>query len=218
LCRFIVTTYGAGIGRAMGQERTEPMRNITREFYIPEGGRKVSSKSSSAVAYLYERNGAPCAVAFFGKAAKPLWRYRFTSEQQRERRIAALFRSAAEREQAAAARKAERQAAGRGLEVGDVLKTCWGYEQTNVEWFQVTALIGKRMVELREIAADAEETGWLRGNTVPMVDSFKGEPIRRNATNGAVRIDDVRHAWKVEPLERIGGKAVYEAASFTAYH
>lgn len=189
-----------------------------REFYIPQGARKVAHKQSQAVAYLYERDGNPHAVAFYGKAAKPVWRYRFRDEEQRERKIAGLFAHYQAYEQRKAEQRAARQARGRGLEVGDVLSAMWGYEQTNIDYYQVTALIGDKMVEVRKIAAAAEETQWLQGKTVPLVDNFVSEPMRRLAKDGRVKIDDVRSASRVEPLARIGDKAVYPAAHYTAYH
>ena len=192
---------------------------LPREFFIPKGARKVAHNHSSAVVYVYANSkGEPCAVAFHGKADKPDWRFRFPNQAAREKRVTSHFASIQAWEEARVQRRADRKAQDRGLAVGDVLKTCWGYEQTNVEWFEITALIGKAMVEIREIACDAEETQWLQGKTVPIVGRYIGEPLRRMARKGAVKIDQVRTAWKVEPLATIGDKAVYPAAHYTAYH
>ena len=192
---------------------------LTREFFIPAGAVKVAHKHSQAVAYVWtDRQGRPCAKLFYGKAAKPVWHYHFASEERRAQRIANGFAHYQAHEANQAERRAARIAKGRGVAVGDVLRTCWGYEQTNVEWFQVVELVGKSMVVVREIASDIEETEFMQGKTVPMVDRFKGEALRRVARDGAVKIDDVRTAWKVEPLARIGDRAVYGAAHYTSYH
>lgn len=96
-----------------------------------------------------------------------------------------------------------RQAAKRPhtLQVGDVLNTCWGYEQTNVEFFQVVAVSGA-MATLREIAASYTETGFMSGQKTPHAGKFIGEPIRRrvNASNG-VKIDGSSRAtpWDGRP-------------------
>lgn len=192
---------------------------LPRELFIPKGARKVTHKHSQAVAYIYtDSRGRPCARLFYGRQSKPVWSYYFRTEEERARRVERGFAHYADYEQRQAERRAARKAKGRGVEVGDVLKTCWGYEQTNIEWFQITRLIGQSMVEIREIACDASETQWLQGKTVPLVDQFTGEPLRRVARDGAVKIDDVRTAWLEKPIADIGGRKIYAAAHYTAYH
>lgn len=38
-----------------------------------------------------------------------------------------------------------------GVKVGDYFSICWGYEQTNVDFFQVIALVGETSVRIREV-------------------------------------------------------------------
>lgn len=38
-----------------------------------------------------------------------------------------------------------------GVKVGDLFVSSWGYEQTNVDFFQVVALVGARSVRVREV-------------------------------------------------------------------
>lgn len=38
-----------------------------------------------------------------------------------------------------------------GVKVGDVFESSWGYEQTNVDFFQVVALVGESSVRVREV-------------------------------------------------------------------
>ena len=182
-----------------------------REFYVPKGAVKVADKESDAVAYLYDRNGAPYALGFHGRAQKPDFHYRYRTAERREARVAEFFANrrgtlAFKAEQAA---KRKAKAATRKLEVGHVLYTHWGYEQTNIEWFEVTALIGKTMVELREVAGRREETAWAQGKTFPDVGNYVGDPIRRrDRGDGTVKICDVRNGylWDGKPKH------------WTAYH
>lgn len=196
-----------------------PRITLTRDFYIPENARKVTHRHSSAVAYVYKTGaGHLAAMAFYGKAQKPAWRYRFRTDAERAQSITRFFEATQAHEQRRAARKAERKARGRGLAVGDVLSAMWGYEQTNIDWYEVTGLIGTSMVEVRQLAADREETNWQQGKTVPLSGHYIGEPMRRKASDGHVKIDDVRSASKVDPIATIGGKPVFAAQHFTAYH
>jgi len=66
------------------------------------------------------------------------------------------------------------------LKVGDVLNTSWGWEQTNVEFYEIVAVSGS-MVTLHEIAAHTTETGFMCGQTKPCPGRFIGEPFRRHA-------------------------------------
>ena len=94
-----------------------------------------------------------------------------------------------------------------GVEVGDVMSTCWGYGMTNREFFQVTRIAGKRMIEVRRIASKVvETTGYLAGKVLPVKDEFvhdtilgTDQPVRRACKNGWVRIDEVRRAQKCDP-------------------
>ena len=38
-----------------------------------------------------------------------------------------------------------------GVKVGDIFECSWGYDQTNVDFFQVIALVGKESVRVREV-------------------------------------------------------------------
>lgn len=44
-----------------------------------------------------------------------------------------------------------------GIKVGDIFYTSWGYEQTNIDFFQVVALKGKTQVVIREVALNKKE-------------------------------------------------------------
>jgi len=80
------------------------------------------------------------------------------------------------------------------LKTGDILNTCWGYEQTNVEFYQIIAVKGV-MVTLRQIACDYVPTEYMSGETTPRPDKFIGEPIRRRAdSSNHVKINHYIHA------------------------
>lgn len=173
--------------------------NLTREFYIPTGATKVSCKGGDAVAYLYSTTkGEPCAVFFSGKRAKPDARYRYRNAAEREASVGRHFaaaRTIAGRKADQAAQRRETLAKPHGIEVGHIFSASWGYDQTNVNWYEVTAVVGRRMVEVREIAGSAVVTGMDTGTTLPLAGQFIGRPLRRMVgTHSGLRIDDVRYA------------------------
>jgi len=114
----------------------------------------------------------------------------------------------------------ERQ--GHNLKVGDVLYSSWGYEQTNIDYYQVVALIGKTMVSVRKIACEREQTEWEQGRSVPAVNQFIGEPMRRKIKKfdhtgaGCVSITSYSLAYPLEYTE-IDGMRVYKSKHWSSY-
>lgn len=71
-----------------------------------------------------------------------------------------------------APRIADMKSKARRLQVGDILTYSWGYDQTNVDAFQVVRA-SDGCVWLREIATRVTETtGWMAERVVPVRDAF----------------------------------------------
>lgn len=66
------------------------------------------------------------------------------------------------------------------VQIGTILYSSWGYEQTNVSFYQVVRKSGKTLF-LRKIHNQLVEGGdaSLSGRVVPRVDNFKSEEIRK---------------------------------------
>ena len=54
------------------------------------------------------------------------------------------------------------------VSVGDVFVSSWGYEQTNVTFYQVLSVHGKKTVTVREIRANSEYTDSMVGFKTPV--------------------------------------------------
>ena len=157
--------------------------HLERDFYIPKDSVPVQDPNSTAIAYCYQREGGkPGAVMFTAKIAKPAWHYTFKSEEQRDQYIAAYFRQTQEREQGKVRRKELKKKAAAEFvnpyKVGDLLHSSWGYEQTNVEFFQVLK-VGPRSLQIRQIGCESRDTGFMSGQARPVKDKFleKSEPV-----------------------------------------
>lgn len=56
-----------------------------------------------------------------------------------------------------------------GVKVGDIFRSTWGYEQTNVDFFQVIELVGACSVRVREVnlpIIEDKATGWASAHRV----------------------------------------------------
>lgn len=98
------------------------------------------------------------------------------------------------------------------VKIGDVFRSSWGYDQTNINYFQVVGLRGKVTLELREIAADVVENHYSSGRCVPVIDCFISDEIirRRLSKTGHIKIDTVRTASKKE-YKRVSGVKVFNS-------
>lgn len=62
---------------------------------------------------------------------------------------------------------------------GALLSTCWGYEQTNVEFYEVVRRDSDSMVTIREIVAHSESEGWAMDKLLPKPGCFIGPELRK---------------------------------------
>lgn len=175
-----------------------------------EGRKKIMAEDYSSVVYLYESNGLICAVGYRGRAKKQSFHYRFRSEERRLEYVQEWMTSQKETKQ-------RRQPAERQLNVGDVLKASWGYEQTNVDYYLVTKLIGKNSVEIVEIGREIVPTGDMQGRCIPDKHNIIGEPMRKRVDGAAVRITSYITASKKGP-RIVAGCEIFDADSFSSYH
>lgn len=139
-----------------------------------------------------------------GKAGKPFANYQFATEAAANSYIAEQV----ERNRYAAEAKAERKAAeaaeaaamrGR-LTVGAILCYSWGWEQTNVDYYQVVAVKGASVV-IRPIAAETvpgTDRGGMCCDVRPVPGAFTGGPITKRVAAYGVKMAH-GHASPVEP-------------------
>lgn len=62
--------------------------------------------------------------------------------------------------------------------VGDIFRNSWGYDQTNVDWYQVVRVTAKCVI-MKEIGSKTMPTGMMCGESTPMPDEFIGPEIRK---------------------------------------
>ena len=144
--------------------------------------------------YVYEAHGRYFVKAWLGRSLKPAIYYGFTTVEARDKEVAHFIAQTTiqkkHREDAKTARKTA-DAMPHTLKVGDVLYTSLGYDQTNVDLYEVTKLIGSRMVEVRQLQQTYEENGYMTGTTKPVLGQYRGEAER-------YRVRGSRNTIKIE--------------------
>lgn len=79
--------------------------------------------------------------------------------------------------------------------IGDVFVNSWGYEQTNVDFYQVVKKTAKKLF-LRKIGSRmTQTTSWASGYFVPVVDSFLSDEIITKCGSGSFRKWDGREQY-----------------------
>ena len=192
---------------------------FTRDFYVPKNFELLAKDEDLGLEVWGTTSPRIVAIAFAGKRSKPDWHFRFNSTERLQAKIAETISGLRAHEQRVAERRAARNAP-HDVKVGDVFRCTWGYDQTNIDFYQCTKVCGA-MIEVRQISCMAEETAYLQGDCVPAVGEFIGEPQRKKVSvyNGepSIRIYDFASARRMTPVAHVAGKALYGASHWTAY-
>jgi hypothetical protein len=165
------------------------MATIEELRWVPKGSTKIAHKTTGAVVYAYPSGAKFGLVGYAPKAKKPTFHFVLKDEEGREREATRFFRSIEEKQARVANSRAEAAAYQHAVQVGHIFVMSWGYEQTNVNFYQVTRLIGRRTVAVRPIRSiDATPSNYggssMSGKVLPHRDDFSGEEIVKKVWQG----------------------------------
>ncbi|MPW68387.1 hypothetical protein [Moraxella catarrhalis] len=157
--------------------------------------RKAQCGDNSKLAYYFtEFNGmifvksfddGLIGVGYANKAKNPAFRYFFKSLQEFNKfvqnwanKVSEITKRKQERQEQKKLEKQQMKNAQDVLNIDDVFKCAWGYEQTNVDYYQVVGFKGKKTVLLRKIAGlITEYTHYEQGTCKPCIDNFIDDEI-----------------------------------------
>lgn len=177
-----------------------------QRYRVPPDAREAREEGVEAVAYLYEHKGLAAATCFSGRRSKPDVHVAFHRAEDRDERVKEWF----ERQRRLQQRKRARDEYRHGLQVGDVIVNEWGYDQTNVDFYQVVGRTAKT-VTLKRIAAQSipGSAGFMCDRVVPVPGKFLdsgmyGPAIRKRVMPGdRLRFDHgAAHKWDGKPCYR----------------
>jgi hypothetical protein len=129
--------------------------------------------------------------------------YRFKSAERMyqycEGYLAGIEEAAARKEERKAARAAERKEAQENVKKGDIFVASWGWEQTNVDAYQVVEKKGAT-VTLREIGLDTiyGSEGFMSDRVRPVKNLFIGPAFTKRITGRGINISDCQRATPAE--------------------
>jgi hypothetical protein len=146
-------------------------------------------------------------IAFQGRSKKPLWKFWFRRESDRKRRIDETIDDRKKWMERKEQDKKEKREFSHSLVEGDFLSSSWGYDQTNVDFYQVTRVIGK-MVEIRQVASKVVKSRPPQDYVEPVKNRFTGSKMKKRVGVGdSVKVSSHSHARKWD------GKPMYQTSS-----
>lgn len=162
----------------------------------------VCADDKSAVVQ-FERGGRFHALGFAGSSCKPAFNYCFKDVEARGDYVSEWMVAQDSKHARKLAEKAARKANPHTLTVGAILYSSWGYEQTNIDFYQVVAVRGAA-VDLRKITKDRKHHADDYGTCVANPGDFCGEVIKGKRPDhyNSVRLSSFERAtpWDGRPL------------------
>ena len=117
-----------------------------------------------------------------GKALRPYANYYYRSLEDRDKAITRekeLTDKRTTRQEEEKTKKAEfKKSYVPTLVEGDILVGSWGYEQTNIDFYVILSIKGKKLV-IQEIGQDRFETGWCQETVKPDRTQLRGKPMTK---------------------------------------
>jgi len=178
-------------------QRVAARFTLNRDFYIPKGVKPETPRGTDMVLYKWQDEGGKLlAMGFVGKQNKPLFNYMFRDENQREnflkKEIDSRKLTLERKEQVRDEKKSYRH----DLVVGDILYTSWGYDQTNVDFYEVIGTTAKSVV-IREVGQKVAKSDAYAEYVVPVPGRYIGSKMNKRVGNGGyVRIESYSSASK----------------------
>jgi hypothetical protein len=128
----------------MADERTEWEKGMTRSFETLEYYKDLRI-------YTKRKDERVDLLIYRGRSKHPIVNGYAKDMDMIEKRIKLEKESSDRRIENARQRREERKSFKHTLKEGDILSCSWGYDQTNVDFYQVTKVVSDKTVKIRQI-------------------------------------------------------------------
>jgi len=180
------------------------MTNTNR--YIPQGYVKFVPEIGDYKKDLFEcwvDFSNNCAIFYKGRANKPVFHNRFMNVENMKKRILDTISNLMSWEDMKSERKESRKHETDNIQVGDILYNTWGYEQTNVDFYEVVKKEGRKFIMrsiLLKYDSDRSTGNGMAAYVEPIPGAFVNdeEPIVKTSLN-------MKHG----SLSKYEGRSVY---------
>ena len=141
----------------------EKLQEIHSKRFLNDRFKEVNFEGQNNLQFFladYELNGKRIieGKCFTNKSFNSRWYYSFKDFEQFKKKCLDTISNNNEIKQWKEERKKKAQQP-HSLKVGDILYCSWGYDQTNVDFFKVSEVIGKRKIKIVGLGTSAESDG-----------------------------------------------------------
>lgn len=165
----------------------------------------VDPEGTDLAIWTYEHGGRLMGVAFQGNQSKPIWHYRFRSEAERDRQVQGTIAARKRAIESKAEAVKKRREFRHSIQVGDIYYTSWGYDQTNVDFYQVID-VREKSITVREVEKKTVVDQGPHTEVVPVPNDWKGAPQTRvPSPSGGFKADGhYASKWDGRPKHETG--------------
>lgn len=153
----------------------------------PDAERTTYENADAFLVRYIDGKGRPSARGYIGTSAHADFNFYFDTLIARESHITEwllkrtqIIENKAKR---MAEHKAQRAASLDKFPVGTVLYSSWGYEQTNIDFYEVIRRVSSYRVELRELQQDRTNTSDMTGSCTPRKGEYASDHTKTCTIN-----------------------------------
>lgn len=163
---------------------------------------------TGAEAYFYQQRGKFAVAAFNSRSKKPIFHFLYHTEADCIEVITTFFLDERNKKADRHLRRLERSNYVNQLVVGDILYTSWGYDQTNVDYYQITRVLNKK-IGVRPIRGEYFQVTYMSGDSVPVPNQFIDEEFIVRTCSSTNAMIEGHHASLVK-YQLVDGVKVYQ--------
>ncbi len=164
--------------------------------FIPDHSKDLRHDNLDLVVYLYpghDRDNGVSAICYEGRRTRPSFNIRFKSEERRSAYVLEWIEGRQQEVDAKLAEQKRKREFKTTLTVGSILSASWGWEQTNVEFWQVLEVKSAKRVLIRPVQKrltedhDHSKSG-MSGKVIPVNNVFlnNSDPVEKQVSIGNV--------------------------------
>lgn len=165
-------------------QKVPTKREVAIQSFINKNQSNVVNYKGYVFITYVAQNGKLCAATFADKGFRPYSNYSFRNEESRAKEIEST-KEMVDRQTARTASYLETANKEKEqFKVGGILVCSWGYEQTNINFYQIISRKNDFII-LQEIGKTITDNQYDRGHCVANPSNLIGEPMRKKITKYA---------------------------------
>jgi hypothetical protein len=186
---------------------------IDPRMYIPSDLLPLNPErpaGTNLTVYRWEWQGSHRLLIFMGNSSKPITNLRSPrGPAPLDAELASVIKNNLAIMEMKQKQKSDKAQFQHNIKVGDIFVASWGYDQTNIDYYQVTKVLDKA-VEIREIGKKVVSDNGPQVKVMPAPDRFDGPPMRKipQFSGNSVRLKlnsfSSAYPWDGRPDEQTG--------------